>query len=90
MPQIKSAIKRVKVTEKKRANNRIVKSGIKVSLKSFEHAIVSKDEEAISQAYKKATSTIDKAAIKGTIHKNTANRRKSRLALRINRESSAN
>lgn len=90
MPNIKSAIKRVKVTEKKRANNRVVKSGIKVSLKNFDNAIEAKDEEAIANAYQKAVSTIDKAALKGTIHKKAADRKKSRMALRANRETSAN
>jgi len=90
MPNIKSAIKRVKVTEKKRANNRVVKSGVKVSLKNFENAVIAKDEEAIAETYKKAASTLDKAALKGAIHKNAANRKKSRMALRANKEKAAN
>jgi len=90
MPNIKSAIKRVKVTDKKRANNRVVKSGIKVALKNFDNAIASKDEANIAETYKKAAATIDRAASKGTVHKNAANRKKSRLAIRANKEKLAN
>ncbi len=65
MPNIKSAIKRVKVTEKKNLRNRMIKSAMKTKLLSATQGAV------------------DKAAAKGVIHKNAANRKKARMAKRL-------
>lgn len=75
MPNIKSAIKRVKVSEKKNLRNRMIKSALRTSLKSFE---ANADLSAVASA-------IDKAAAKGVISKNAANRKKARLAKRLNK-----
>ena len=77
MPNIKSAIKRVKVTETKNLRNRIVKSKVKTAVKKFE-------TEATVAQYSLTTSAIDKAVAKGILHKNTANRKKARLAKMVN------
>ena len=79
MPNIKSAIKRVKVSEKKNLQNRMVKSGVKTSVKKFEAALAEGVAPANAQL-SATTSAIDKAAAKGVIHKNAANRKKARLA----------
>lgn len=84
MPNIKSAIKRVKVTEKKNTQNRIVKSQVKTAFKKFEVAAASGDKQAAQTAYSQAVSAVDKAASKGVMHKNTASRNKSRMAIRLN------
>lgn len=76
MPNIKSAIKRVKVTETKNLRNRIVKSKVKTAIKKFE-------TEANADQYSLTTSAIDKAVAKGVLHKNTANRKKARLAKKM-------
>ncbi len=73
MPNIQSAIKRVKVTETKNLRNRIVKSKVKTAIKKF-------DTEATAAQYSLTTSAIDKAVAKGVLHKNTASRKKARLA----------
>ncbi|MBQ9325671.1 MAG: 30S ribosomal protein S20 [Clostridia bacterium] len=73
MPNIKSAKKRVKVSAKKSLRNRMIKNGLRTSVKKFE-ANVSADQ--LSQT----VSAIDMAAAKGVIHKNAANRKKARLA----------
>ncbi|MHB1315491.1 MAG: 30S ribosomal protein S20 [Christensenellales bacterium] len=78
MPNIKSAEKRVRVSRKKKDQNTVVKSAMKTNIKKFEQA--STDKEA---AYSAVASVIDKAAAKGVIHKNTANRKKARLAKKI-------
>ena len=44
MPNIKSAIKRVKVTEKKNLRNRMVKSAMKTQLKKFEAAVAANEK----------------------------------------------
>jgi len=79
LPNIKSAMKRVKVSDKKNLRNRIVKSKVKTALKKFDAEIAENPANAGAQ-YSATTSAIDKAAAKGIVHKNTANRRKARLA----------
>ena len=80
MANIKSAIKRVGITEKQNLNNRMVKSEMKTTIRRFDEALQSSDEAARDQAYLKAVSTVDQAAGKGVIHKNAANRKKAQLA----------
>ena len=83
MPNIKSAKKRVKVAAAKTAANKIVKSTLKTSLKKANAAIeanAADKEQAVRVAIKK----IDQASAKGILHKNTAARRKSNLAKRLN------
>ena len=80
MPNIKSAIKRVKVSETKNLRNRMVKSATKTSVKKYEVALAS-DVNAASALLGPTSSAVDKAAAKGVIHKNqAANRKKARLA----------
>lgn len=79
MPNIKSAIKRVKVTEKKTLRNKIVKSKVKNAIKRFNAAVL-ESPEAAQEQYRLTVSQIDKAVSKGVLHKNTAARKKSRLA----------
>lgn len=82
MPNIKSAKKRVKVSEKKNLQNRMVKSSLHTSEKKFEAAMAS--DLTAAQAQLNATaSAIDKAVAKGVIHKNAANRKKARLARQL-------
>ena len=78
MPNIKSAIKRVKVNEKKHLRNRMVKSAMKTQLKKFETAVSA--NEADAKILSATQSAVDKALAKGVIHKNAANRKKARLA----------
>ena len=80
MANIKSAIKRVGVTEKQNLNNRMVKSQIKTSIRRFEDALKAEDAAAADTAYLAAVSTVDSAVGKGVIHKNAANRKKAQLA----------
>ena len=79
MPNIQSAIKRVKVSEKKNLRNRIVKSKVKTAIKKFDAELAANPAIAGAQ-YSVTASAIDKAAAKGIVHKNTANRKKARLA----------
>lgn len=82
MPNIKSAMKRVKVNEKKNLRNRIVKSKVKTAIKKFEAEVAVNAANAGAQ-YSVTTSAIDKAAAKGILHKNAANRKKARLAKQL-------
>lgn len=83
MPNIKSAIKRVKVTEAKTLQNTIKKSALKTSIKKCKEAITAKSDVA-SDSYKSTTKALDKAVAKNLLHKNNAARKKSRLAKALN------
>ncbi|MBC5647267.1 30S ribosomal protein S20 [Christensenella tenuis] len=83
MPNIKSAKKRVKVIAKKTLQNKMIKSALKTDLKKFDVAVSANDAN-IGELYKDAVSAVDKAALKGTIHKNKANRTKAQLAKKLN------
>ena len=79
MPNIKSAIKRVKVTAKKTLRNKFVKTKVKNAIKRF-YASVLESPEAAQEQYRLTVSQIDRAVSKGVLHKNAAARKKSRLA----------
>ena len=84
MPNIKSAIKRVKVSETKNLQNRIVKTKVKTAVKKFESEVAENPANAATM-YGVTTSAIDKAAAKGILHKNTAAHRKSAMTLKLNK-----
>ncbi|GAE47018.1 MULTISPECIES: 30S ribosomal protein S20 [Bacillaceae] len=83
MPNIKSAIKRVKTSEASKAQNITVKSSMRTAVKKAEAAIVNNDTEA-KVSFAEAASKLDKAAAKGLIHKNAASRKKARLMKKLN------
>ena len=84
MPNIKSAMKRVKVIEKKTMRNNIIKSGYRTAVKKFEQALESGNVEEAKALFSEATKKIDQACTKGVLVKNTAARKKSRLAKKLN------
>ena len=84
MANIKSAIKRVKITEKQNLRNRMVKSEMKTTIRRFDEALKTEDAAAADKAYLTAISTVDQAASKGVIHKNAANRKKAQIAKKAN------
>ena len=84
MPNIKSAIKRVSVIEKKTLRNNMIKSEYKTAVKSFESALESGDQAKSEELFKVAVKKIDQACTKGVIKDNTASRKKSNLAKKVN------
>ncbi|MCI9000634.1 MAG: 30S ribosomal protein S20 [Clostridia bacterium] len=84
MPNIKSAIKRVSVIEKKTLRNNMIKSGYRTAVRKFEEAVEAKDVENAKTLFVEASKKIDMACSKGVIVKNTAARKKSRLAKKLN------
>ena len=84
MPNIKSAKKRVKVSQAKTLQNKMVKSDLKTTIKKFDSTVLNNDLEAAKVLYPQVVKTIDMAAAKGSIHKNAASRKKAKLALRLN------
>ncbi|MBR7078184.1 MAG: 30S ribosomal protein S20 [Clostridia bacterium] len=85
MPNIKSAKKRVITSETRQKRNTSAKSALRTSVKKARVAIAN-DAENKEQAVKEAGISLDKAAAKGLIHKNTAARKKSRLAKAANKD----
>ena len=83
MANIKSAMKRVKITRAQNLRNRMIISDLKTALRKFDKALESGDEAAISEMYTIAVSKVDKAVTKGVIHKNAANRKKAQLAKKL-------
>ena len=84
MPNIKSANKRVSVIEKKTLRNNMIKSEYKTAVKSFESALESGDQAKSEELFKVAVKKIDQACTKGVIKDNTASRKKSNLAKKLN------
>ena len=84
MPQIKSNIKTMEKDAARHAANSRVKSSVHTAIRRTTEAIATGDADAVKKAYDKGSSVIDSAARKGVLHKNTAARKKSRLAAKVN------
>jgi small subunit ribosomal protein S20 len=78
-----SALKRARQTEKRTATNRANKSRLRTALRGLRESIAAGDRNAAQTSYRETVSVIDKAIQKGSIHKNTAARYKSRLNARV-------
>lgn len=85
MANIKSAIKRAKLSEERRVRNTTYRSDMRSSIKRAEAAIASNDLQSAKEAVAFATSKLDIAVSKGVIHKNYATRHKSRLMKSLNK-----
>jgi small subunit ribosomal protein S20 len=85
MANVKSAIKRIRITEARTLRNKMVKSSVKTAVKKFEAAVNRGNFDEAKALLSQVSGIIDKAATKGVIHKNAASRKKSRLALRLNK-----
>lgn len=83
MPNIKSAIKRVSVLEKKNLRNKAVKSEISTLVKKFNSAINSNDPATAEAILPEVFAVIDSAVSKGVLHKNNAANKKSALAKKL-------
>ena len=84
MANIKSAKKRILVTETKAARNEAIRSKVKTCIKKVEAAIAAGDKAAAQASLLVAISEIDKATSKGVYHKNTASRKVSRISKAVN------
>lgn len=89
MPNIKSAKKRVLQTEKKHTRNVARKSALKTAVKKVLAALESNDFEAAKSLLREAESQLSRAKSKRVLHKNTAERKISRLAKRVSGASKA-
>ncbi len=79
-----SAKKRIRQNAKRRAHNRARKQDLKQTLRSFTETVTAGDQAKSREALLAAIKKVDKIAAKGTIHRNTAARKKSQLQRRFN------
>jgi len=79
-----SAAKRVRQQERNRIRNRARKQRLKTETRKLLDALHDGKTDAAKDSYRVLTKHLDQTAAKGTLHKNTAARRKSRLAKRLN------
>ena len=83
MANTKSALKAIRVSERKRQQNLPIRSELKTLIKNARTDIVGGNLEEAKEDLRLASSALDKAANKGVIHKNNASRRKSRIAKQL-------
>ena len=85
MPNIKSSKKDVIRSKIAYEKNKADKSELKTNLKKFESALAAGDKANAEAAYVVAVKTVDKAVLKGLLHKNNAARKKSSMTLKLNK-----
>ncbi len=85
LANIKSAKKRILVSQKRADRNKAIRSTVKTAIKKVDAAVAANDKVAAKEALTQAVSTIDKAARKGIYHKNNAARKISRLTVAVNK-----
>ena len=85
MPNIKSAKKRVLVSQAKAAQNKAAKSALKTDIKKFEAAVAEGNRSEADAAYKVAVKAVDKAVGHGLLHRNNAARKKSAMTVKLNK-----
>jgi small subunit ribosomal protein S20 len=81
----RSAEKRNRQTQKRRARNQGVRTRVKTAVKSVRESLERGEVAAAQEAFKTAARAIDKASSKGVVHRNTASRKISRLAKAIHK-----
>ena len=80
MPNIQQQIKRVRIAQRQRDENLRYRSTVKTLTKRLEAAVGEGDADAVAAEHVRLVRMIDKAASRGAMHKNTAARKKSRVA----------
>ncbi len=84
MPNIKSAKKRVLVTETKNARNRSALAEVKTSMRKLNQAIENGEKANAQEIFRETSKLLDQAVSAGRMHINTASNKKSGFAKRIN------
>ena len=89
MPNTKSAERRVRSSERKRLHNRRIASKVKTIEKKYVALLNTSKHEDAARMLREVSSAFDKAVKSGVIKRGTADRKKSRLALRLNAAAAA-
>ena len=85
MANIKSAKKRIKISDKKTEQNKLIKSKVKASIKQVEALLKANDAEGAKKQLVKTQKLIDMATTKGVYHKNCGSRKVSRVTKLVNK-----
>ncbi|MGB2820592.1 MAG: 30S ribosomal protein S20 [Phycisphaerae bacterium] len=85
MADSRSAKKRIRQNIKRRSRNRWRKEQVKEAVRQFDDALRAGDRAKAAEQLKLVYKRLDKVAAKGTIHKNAAARKKSRLARKLSK-----
>ncbi|MSU26947.1 MAG: 30S ribosomal protein S20 [Pedosphaera sp.] len=88
MPNTKSAGRRMRNSARKQVRNTVVRTQVKTAVKKFRAAVESSLDTS-PEVLRVAISTLDKAVKKGVIKRNTADRKKSRLTIALNKATAA-
>ncbi len=86
MPQRKAALKGLRIDKKRARANAVVKADLKKVLKGFKALIAGDKTDEAKAQLKTVYAKLDRAVTKGILHKNTAARRKSSLALMLGKK----
>lgn len=78
-----SALKRARQTERRTTRNRSNTSRLRSALRDMREALAKGDKAAAEKTFRQTVSALDKSIQKGSLHKNTAARYKSRLSARL-------
>lgn len=84
MAKSKTPAKRARIAEDNRLRNKAQKSKLKTSIKNYEVSLSGDNVDAARESLIQVTSLIDRSVTKGILHKNTAARKKSALAKKLN------
>lgn len=84
MANIKSAIKRIRQSEKRRVRNAAVRSTVRTTLKGTRAALETRQADQARESLARTIRLLDKAVTKGVVHRNAAARKKSRLTRQLN------
>lgn len=79
-----SAAKRHRQSEKRRIRNKMVRSRVRTATRKVLEAVAARDAATAQREYLEFTRLIDSASRKGVLHSNTAARKKSRVARKVN------
>ncbi len=83
MPNTKSAERRMRNSARKQSHNRSIKSRLHTAERKYLALLEEGKKDDAAKSFRSLSSLFDKAAKRGTVHKATANRKKSRLAIRL-------
>jgi small subunit ribosomal protein S20 len=84
MANTRSALKRIRTSEKRRVRNMAVRTGVRTAVKTTRTALTGSNVQEARESLARAVQLLDKAVTKGVVHKNAAARKKSRLTRQLN------
>lgn len=79
-----SSMKRMRQNEKRAAKNKVRKTLVKNAVRAFKDAVTAKDTATAEKTMREAAGILDRNSLRHALHRNTAARRKSRMAKRLN------